>query len=101
VAQLVNDLVLKELARLIGCGTNTSRYIEAPPLKTLMAMLRPTECHEIEAQRIGHRGIICATGSVYRRESVERQSRGKGGVLIWKREASPVYGRGGCFAKRR
>jgi len=45
VAQLVNDLVLKELAGLIGCGANTSRDIDAPPFETVMAVLRPTECN--------------------------------------------------------
>ena len=101
VAQLVNYLVLKELARLIGCGTNTSREINAPPFKSFMAMLRPTEGDEIETQCIGHRGIICATRSVDRCESVECKPRGEGGVLIWKRKAPPVYGGSGCFAKRR
>jgi len=45
VAQLVNDLVLKELAGLIGCGANTSRDIDTPPFETVMAVLRPTECN--------------------------------------------------------
>src|ERR1044072_4892699 len=88
---MVNDLVLKELAWLVGCGTNTTRDIDAPAFKTIMAMLRPTECNEIESLRIGHRGIVFPTGSVYGRESVERKPRGVGGVLIWKREASPAY----------
>src|ERR1041384_7324535 len=98
---MVNDLVLKELAWLVGCGTNTTRDIDAPAFKTLMAMLRPTECNEIESLRIGHRGIVFSTGSVYGRESVERKPRGEGRVMIWKREASPVYRGSGCFAKCR
>ena len=92
MSQLVNDLVLKELARLIGCGTNAPREINAPPFKTIMAMLRPTECDEIEAKRIGHRGVVCGSSAIYRRESVERKPSGERRILIGKREASPVYG---------
>ena len=42
-----------------------------------MAMLRPTECEEIEAKRIGHRGVVCGSSAIYRRESVERKPRGE------------------------
>jgi len=77
VAQLVNDLVLKELAGLIGGGADTSRNIDAPPFETGMAVLRPTECNEIEAQCIGHGGIIFGASSICWRESVERKPRGE------------------------
>ena len=69
----MNDLVLQIFAGLVGRGSYTSREIETPVGKADISVLGPTECNEIQSQRIGNGGIIWGAASVSRRESVGRK----------------------------
>ncbi len=66
-------MVLKKIAGLVGRGADTSREIETPTGKAHIAVLGPTECNEIKAQRIGDGGIIFDAVSINRRKSVGRK----------------------------
>lgn len=63
-------------------------------------MLSPTERHEIEAERIAHRGVIFIAYAVYWCESIERQSGGDGRILIRECRA-PQWTDGAGFSPRR
>jgi len=62
VAQLVNDLVLKELAGLIGGGADTSRNIDAPPFES-HARVTPTDVMRFEGWSINVTGGISPTAN--------------------------------------
>jgi len=71
-------MVLEKITGLVGRRADTSREIETPTGKAHISVLGPTECNEIEAQRIRDGGIIFGTPSISRRESVGRKPCSEG-----------------------
>ncbi len=75
---MVDHLILKELTRLIGRGTDTSSQISAETWDPCIPMTCPAERDEVEAECLRYRGIELVSNTIGRCETIKRKSRCQG-----------------------